>query len=307
MAVYRAFERLTNKQQEMLRLKFQFGFNLEEVARITAVGKAGAGGLLHFALERICHATGSVLSLGADQRIDVRLTAYALDEMEPAEKKHFVESVPNGKALLESSDAIRKAGLQLTGVLESGAPLPKRRRRRRRGAGWRFPVLMLAGVAVVAGLAWYFWPRSGETGDALEDTSAIHGDYAGSTRVRAEEAGGSGRVCDSSSSHNRTDRSPRPGEAEWERKPFGRGNGHGNGPGSGPGAAASAGGAARRRGRARHHGRRQPQSRSGEWSDEQRCAGGGRSRQQREGGVRRVHAPGRSRGGRTATASQLAQ
>ena len=243
IATHRAFARLTNKQQEVLRLKFQFGFNLEELARITGVNKTAAGGLLHFAVERICQAVGASLSLGMDQRVDVRLTAYALDEMEPADKQAFAESVPDGKALLESSDAIRKAGQQLTSVLESGAPLPQRRRRRKGGAGWKSPAVLLGGGAIVvaAALGWYFWTRSGETADAAEDTSAMHGDYAGSMRARPDETtNGSGQVGDSSSSasHTRTDRPPRPGEADWERKPFGRGNG--KGPGAGAGASAGA-------------------------------------------------------------------
>src|SRR6478736_3026034 len=149
IAVHRTFARLTNKQQEVLRLKFQFGFNLEELARITGVGKTAAGGLLHFAVERICQAVGVSLLPGAGQGRDVRLTAYALDEMEPGEKKTFAESVADGKALLESSDAIRKAGQQLASVLESGAPLPKRRRRRKGAAWWKSPRGLLVGAAAV--------------------------------------------------------------------------------------------------------------------------------------------------------------
>ncbi len=232
IAMHRAFERLTNKQREVLRLKFQFGFNLAELARITGVSQAGASGLLHFAVERVCQATGATLSLGPDQRIDVRLTAYALDEMEPAEKKAFAESVADGKALLESSDAIRKAGAQLTSLLESGAPLPQRRRRKS-GAGWKSPAVLLGGivVVVVSGLAWYFLSPPGKTGAELEDMSAMHGDYSGSTGVRREESGGGGgRVGDTSSStsHDKIDRPARPGEADWEKKRFGQGHGQGS-------------------------------------------------------------------------------
>src|SRR6185369_6469121 len=100
--------------------------------------------------ERICRAAGTTLSLGEGQRIDVRLTAYALDELQPAEKQTFAESVPDAKALLESSDAIRKVGAQLTRVLESGAPLPKRQRQRKGAAWWKSPVFVIVVLAVAA-------------------------------------------------------------------------------------------------------------------------------------------------------------
>src|SRR6478736_3433250 len=247
IAVHRTFARLTNKQQEVLRLKFQFGFNLEELARITGVSKTGANGLLHSAVARICQATGATLSLGAERGGDVRLTAYALDEMEPAEKKLFVASVPNGKALLESAEAIRKAGAQLTRVLESGAPLPKRRRKKT--AGWLSLRGWLIGLGLVAagGLAWYFGRNSGEAEKTLETTSStVNGTALELRRSRTEKSeGGAGRktdLDDASGSLARNGRSLRPGEAEWERKHFGQGRGQGSGGTDASGDPAEAGG-----------------------------------------------------------------
>lgn len=199
IAVHRAFARLTIKQQEALRLKFQFGFNLVELAGITGVSHAGAGGLLHSGLVRLCQASGASVSLGDGWSRNVRLTAYALDEMEPAEKTAFAESVPDGKALLESSDAIRKTGVHLARVLASGAPLPKRRRRRKEGAWGKMPWVLLIGavVAGAAALVWYIAGRSEKSVPRRDDTrSGMNGSYATPTRARRGEADGAGRHGD---------------------------------------------------------------------------------------------------------------
>ncbi len=228
IAIHRAFGRLTNKQQEMVRLKFQFGFNLGEMARIAGISQTGAAGLLHSAMERLCRAAGSDLSLGEGRGGDARLTAYALDEMEPEEKQSFVESVPDGKSLLESSTTIRKVGQQLAQVLESGAPLPKRQRRRTGVAWWKSPVAwsVLAAVAAIGGLAWYFLRDSAETAD---DRAAgeMHGTSPTTRPMREREPDDFARVGGGSGETNfssRSGRKLRPGEAAWERKAFGKGH-----------------------------------------------------------------------------------
>jgi Ca-activated chloride channel family protein len=231
IAIHRAFGRLTNKQQEMVRLKFQFGFNLAELARIAGVSQSGAGGLLHSAMERICRAAGAGLSLGESRGSDARLTAYALDEMEPGEKQSFVESVPDGKALLESSTAIRKVGQQLAQVLESGAPLPKRQRRRKGAAWWKSTGALLtgAGVILLAGLAWYFFRAADEAKPARNAAgSGVRGIGTTQTRAREGVAEANGRVgggAEPADFAGRSGRALRPGEAAWERKPFGKGHG----------------------------------------------------------------------------------
>ena len=231
IAVHRAFERLTHKQQETLRLKFQFGFNLAELARITGVSISGAAGLLHSAVERTCRAAGATLSLGEDRRMDVRLTAYALDELEPAEKQAFAENISDGKALLESSDAIRKVGAQLARILASGAPLP-RRRRKRKAAIWQSPAVLLGvgGIAVAVALAWYFLAGGKEARTRSEVPWTVNGDSTVSVRTRhgtERESGarGAGGAAESADFGEREDRPVRAGEADWERKHFGHGKG----------------------------------------------------------------------------------
>lgn len=226
VAVHQAFERLTKKQQEVVRLKFQFGFNLVELARITGVSFSGAAGLLHSAVERTCRAAGTALTLGEDRRVDVRLTAYALDELEPAEKQAFAEGVSDGKALLESTDAIRKVGAQLTRILESGAPLP-RRRKKRQASGWRSPAVLLGSLgALVAGaLAWYFLSGEAEPKARREASPwTVNGDSTVGARARRNgeregsgRAGGSGGVGGARAEIG----SPlRAGEADWEKRNF---------------------------------------------------------------------------------------
>jgi Mg-chelatase subunit ChlD len=235
IAIHRAFGRLTNKQQEMVRLKFQFGFNLAEMARIAAVSQSGAAGLLHSAVERICRAAGANLSLGEGRSGDARLTAYALDEMEPGEKQSFVESVPDGKALLESSTGIRKVAQQLARVLESGAPLPKRQRRRKGPAWWKSPGGMLAGAGVVlaGALAWYFLRSPEEDGPGKHvPGSGVRGIGTSQTRAPSDETNAPGHVRggpDPANISGKSDHALRPGEAAWERKPFGKGHGASSG------------------------------------------------------------------------------
>lgn len=228
IAIHRAFGRLTNKQQEMVRLKFQFGFNLGEMARIAGISQSGAAGLLHSAVERVCRAAGVTLSLGEGRGGDARLTAYALDELEPGEKQSFAESVPDGKALLESSTAIRRVGQQLARVLESGAPLPKRQRKRKGGAGWKSPLGWSAAALVLAGgLAWYFW-RGPDAKDSTRRAADLEGHSAPPGRGREADNNGPGRfggAGGTTSLSSRSERALRPGEAEWERKSFGKGHG----------------------------------------------------------------------------------
>ena len=226
IAVHRAFGRLTNKQQEVLRLKFQFGFNLAELARITGVSFAGASGLLHSAVERACRAAGTPLSLGEDRRIDVRLTAYALDELEPGERQGFADSVSDGKALLESSESIRKVGAQLARILASGAPLPQRRRKRK-AAAWQSPAILFGvpGVLAAGGLAWYFL-TGGDEGKSRRDAVpwTVNGDSTVSARTRRgserdENARSSGGATASASGHG--GRTSRAVESNGQDKPFG--------------------------------------------------------------------------------------
>ncbi len=234
VAVHRAFARLTGKQQEALRLKCQFGFNPEEVARITGLSAGGASGLLQHAMSRVVEAMPKDEGKYADRLGDARLIAYALDEMEAAEKRAFVASMPDGKALLESAELIRRAIRELTQILQNGAPPP---RRRRRGG---FPVLrwamVLAGVAVAVAAGWWF--LSGRDGREAESFSASSAKDA-EAKVEREAEPDDEQAAATVSGRTRK-RELRPGEADWERKAFGRGSGQSAGlTGEGGGAAAS--------------------------------------------------------------------
>ncbi len=53
VVVHRTITSLTPKQQETLRLKFQFNLSLDEIVNITGQAKSGTAGLLHHAVVRI--------------------------------------------------------------------------------------------------------------------------------------------------------------------------------------------------------------------------------------------------------------
>ncbi|AOS44811.1 von Willebrand factor type A domain protein [Lacunisphaera limnophila] len=244
VAVHRVFARLTSKQQEALRLKFQFGFNAEETARITGLSPAGASGLLHHAIERVVAATAAGRSKASSVIRDPRITAYALEEMGPDEKQAFVASVADGKALLTGTEAIRQAGRQLRQILESGEPLPKRRRRRKGGAGFRLGLTALVVVGLAA-LGWYFIARSRAPGrgEATEGTGpGSAGLQASAGKERAAGGGPVGAGGQGVVARTAPGRNLRPGEAEWERKAFGHGNGQAAGATGGASAALPGGG-----------------------------------------------------------------
>lgn len=214
-AVHGAFARLTGKQQEALRLRFQFGFGTAEVARITGLSPGNAASLLQQGLGRIVQALPVEPGKPPHRVADARLFAYALDEMGAAERRAFLASAPDGKSVLETSEVIRRVARELAQILESGAPPPKRRRRKRGGAAWWRATL--GGLVVTAGGLFWWW--SGRDNIAGEDPAteavAIGPDKPASVRL------GASRLA-VRTAHKRA---LRPGEAEWERKPFGHGGG----------------------------------------------------------------------------------
>lgn len=229
IVVHHAVQRLTPKQQEALRLKFQFGFDLEELARITGLSNYGAGGLLHLAVNRvgqaICAANGSEAPPSGDQQ----LTAYALDELDAAERKAFLESGANGKALLEGAEAIRGWCRHIGQVLESGAQLPKHRRK---GAPWwRAKALWfgLAALLVVAAGGVYFMRQPETARSKSWQGSGANGlGSLPAERSSATESGDGGAGPDRNtggelaSAGTRPARNARP---SWETKSFGKGTG----------------------------------------------------------------------------------
>lgn|GEM_PF-1534984 len=153
--VHRTIHQLTPKQEEALRLKFQFGFKLGEVAHITRLSDQAASGLLHLAVTRvgraICTAKGNEMPSAGD----TRLIPYAFDELNQADKNDFIQSSASSKALLESVEAVRDWCAQIRPALTSKAP---RSSRRRAGAGGWTAKLVGAGMViavVVAGLVYF--------------------------------------------------------------------------------------------------------------------------------------------------------
>ncbi|HWA25897.1 MAG TPA: YfbK domain-containing protein [Lacunisphaera sp.] len=161
VVVHRTIGSLTAKQQEALRLKFQFHLDLQEIATITGQAKSGIGWLLHQAVARIGQALGRRDDDDSSLAHDPRVTAYALDEMDPSERKFFEKGVVNGKALLEREKAIRTWAGHITAVLSSGAPVARRRKRKRAAAWWKSRALW-AGLVLVflAGLFLAYRGRS---------------------------------------------------------------------------------------------------------------------------------------------------
>lgn len=241
VAVHRAFGRLTSKQQEALRLKIQFGFSTEELARITGLTPAGAAGLLQHAMSRVVQAMPAGPGRTVVRPEDPRVIAYALDEMRPGEKKAFVESMPDGKVLLETVELIRRAARELTQILQNGAPPPRRQRARRGGGWWRRWVAAGGVLLLVAGAAWWRIRNPGQpvgpSAGTLERTESRP------TRADAADRPEDGDRETEAAAVRRPERKKglRPGEAEWERKPFGRGTGLAAGQ-TGGGAAVAAGG-----------------------------------------------------------------
>lgn len=214
VAVHQAFGRLTVKQQEALRLRWQFGFDLEEMARITGLSATGMEVLFQNALGRVVEAFPAAPGRRRVRAIRPALIAYALDEMGAAEKRAFVEGVADGKELLETAEAIRRTVRTLKRVLQNGAPPPRRTRRRGAMGLW----IAVAAMLVMGGWGW-FWMR--------ERSSAESGASRGvaSPALEENETGAGVRPGSTVAWRTADPRERRPGEAAWEKKPFGRGLG----------------------------------------------------------------------------------
>lgn len=225
VAVHRAFGRLTGKQQEVLRLKFQFAFNHEEIARITGLSPSGVSGLMHTAVGRIVSALTAGPGKAGIRISDQRILRYAMDEMEADEKKSFVASVADGKELLVTSEAVRRASRELKQLLESGAPPPKRQRNKGGVFTWTRRLMGILALLLIGGGFWWWSNRSDPT-DRSEDRATS------SDNMQVQENTHGIAPAFSSMENNPepgarfgSSRKLRPGEAEWERKAFGRGNG----------------------------------------------------------------------------------
>ena len=173
ITMQKLIDRLTPKQQEALRLRFQNDFSVQEIARITELTPYNVGALVHNAMAKLDRQyqaqhpdEGGSEKKGVGD--DVRLTLYALGEMEDAERRSFEDSLIDKKNAALRADEIRAIGALIgqTLAVEAGAPAPRTVRKRKRSglALWlSFPrvLLPITGV-VVAGVLIFLWLRKPE-------------------------------------------------------------------------------------------------------------------------------------------------
>ena len=178
VTMQRLIDRLTPKQQEAVRLRFQNDFSVQEIARITELTNYNVGVLVHNAVAKLGR---EYYSQHPDEAVagskgvgnDARLTLYALGEMEDAERRSFEDSLIDKKNAGLRADEVRAIGALIGQALavEAGAPAPHTVRKRKRSglALWlSFPrvLVVIAGVVAV-GLLLFFWlkkPAEAATG-----------------------------------------------------------------------------------------------------------------------------------------------
>ncbi|HEY4299852.1 MAG TPA: von Willebrand factor type A domain-containing protein [Candidatus Didemnitutus sp.] len=182
----RLFERLTPKQQEALRLHFQDGFGVKDIAFITDLATPSAGTLIHNAFIRLARDFRSqrpptdAPDPHLESASDPRLTLFALGELEDRERRGFEASLIDRKAASLRIDALRAAGDVIGRALSNDAagisrPAGRRKKRNSRNgvAVWfQFPrVLILVGIIIAIGVAMFFAFRTGsdETASAQSD------------------------------------------------------------------------------------------------------------------------------------------
>lgn len=181
VTMQRLIARLTPKQQEVVRLRFQNGFSHKEIARITELTAFNVGVLIHNAVARLGREFGdqhpelAPAERPAGQPDDPRLTAFALGELDEAERKSFEKSLLDRKAANARVEEIRAISTQIgqTLAIEAGAPAPRTVRKktgRRTPAGWwKFPRVLglLAVGALLIGGAVFFWFRPADAPRAV--------------------------------------------------------------------------------------------------------------------------------------------
>jgi len=167
VTMQRLIDRLTPKQQEAVRLRFQNGFSHVQIAGIVELSVFNVGGLMHHALLHLDREYQAAHPDPAGERRlgvgdDARLTSYALGEMEEAERGRFEDSLLDKKSAATRVENIRALGTLIGRALaiEAGAPAPRTVRRKKRSglAAWfRFPrVLLPVGLAVLIAVGIYF-------------------------------------------------------------------------------------------------------------------------------------------------------
>ena len=112
LTMRRLIDRLTPKQQEAVRLRFQNDFSVPAVATITELTSYNVGALLHNAVARLgrdYRRQHPAESGGENKGIgdDARLTLYALGEMEDAESRAFEDSLIDKKSAAMRVEEVR--------------------------------------------------------------------------------------------------------------------------------------------------------------------------------------------------------
>lgn len=122
-ALLRQIERLTPKQQEVVRLKFQNGFGHAAIARIIDLPRDKVGALMHTAIARLREDDSSQTPV-----TDSRITARALDEQTEPERDAFALALREDPSLDAKVTEVRTFAARIEEALaiESGARAPRR-------------------------------------------------------------------------------------------------------------------------------------------------------------------------------------
>ena len=226
ITMQRLIDRLTPKQQETVRLRFQNDFSIQQIAGIAELTSYNVGALVHNAMARLGReyrkqhpAEAAEESKGIGD--DVRLTLYALGEMEDDERRVFEDSLIDKKGAAIRADEVRAIGTVIgqTLAIEAGAPAPHTVRKRKRNglALWLgFPRVLIPVAGIVGlGLLIFFGlqkakpqqsvgpqekvdfrlkPANWKEGDPLPDETAGKAGGAGGTGGAAPSAHGSSKT-----------------------------------------------------------------------------------------------------------------
>ena len=160
-AMLRHIDRLTPKQQEVIRLKFQNGFSQAAIARITGLPEDKVSGLIHTAISRLRAEFSTQTPVD-----DARATASALNEHTDTERIAFAAILRENPALRTGVAEIRAFATQVGEALaiEAGVRTPKRAPNASASSGpkrSRTPLFWFGWAgAIAASAAMFFYLRS---------------------------------------------------------------------------------------------------------------------------------------------------
>lgn len=171
-AMLRHIDRLTPKQQEVIRLKFQNGFGHSAIARITELPDDKVSGLIHTAIARLRAEFSTLTPVD-----DPRATSSALGEHSDVERIAFAAILRENPMLRSGVAEIKAFAAQIEEALaiEAGVRAPRRSRAAggKSSGSSRTPLFWLSwGGAIAAGVALFFYFRSPRTGPVSRKSSA---------------------------------------------------------------------------------------------------------------------------------------